>query len=493
MRSTPLAPLDRASPPAVLRPSPALLLAAALLVSCAKGATRPNAPTDVLHYPAWIAAVGPASLSGLSHDQLLIANLDQDLAYDNGAVVAFDPTIQDGAFLDAVAVPNMAGQVLVVDQAAAGACASALDAVYPLPFALVAGRFQDSLFVVPLSATSGGSLLLGTRHEIPLNPFSASAPFGLAFSCGTDSTPRVWVSFLSGQNSTGYIDQVDLLSDSVVQVNALTGGTRSFAYDPAQDRLYFTNREHDQAAPVRWIQVGTGCLSFPNGVQDERQGGCHVDTGFDLSNQFRGAEPNEIKFASSFLDDHGVEQPFLCTTPGFKGQVCPRLYLSVRIYDADLAAFIGGRPSGDLGGKLVVLELPESGLGRPEPQVVAEFDIGRIAGDVQLIPRTGKRPLVAVTAIDDALLWLYDDDTGSMAKVFGRDALGMPAMGRQPTASAGVDLGGNVTRLFVTSYRDNWLSAVDVPLDDPGGAYVVREGADPTDTRQPIRRWGVTP
>jgi hypothetical protein len=502
MSLTPLAPRDYGSlVPVPGRPLRPILVAAALLLSCAKGATLPDAPRDVLHYPAWIATLG---------DQLLVVNLDQDLAYDNGALVAIDASTTSatsGRILGGIPLPNMAGQVhLVQDAAGAGVdpsrfaiCAENLDAGYrPLPLALVAGRFQTALFAAQLTPGAAPPFS-GDARRIDLNPFSAAVPFGLAFTCGADGIPRAWVSYLSGQANTGYVAQVDLSKPpgapgSVVQVNVGKGEPRSFAFDAVHERLYFTGKEYSQAAPVRWIEAGNACLPFPDGLQDERQGGCHVDRGFDLSLQFRGAEPNEIQLATA--DANGT--PFDCTAPGFAGMKCPRMYLSVRMYDADLAAFLGSRPSNDIGGKLMVVELPEGGVGRPAPQVVAEQDIGMMAGDVRLIPRPGKRPLVAITAIDDDLLWIYDDDIGAMVKVFGRDARGVPALGHLPSAIATqlVD-GGATVRLFVTSYQDNWVSAVDLPLDAPGDGYVVHQGPNPRDPAQPFLRWpgtqGVTP
>src|SRR5512140_3991249 len=107
MSSTPLAIRDLGSPPSVHRlPRRAIALAAALALSCAKGAARPDAPRDVLHYPAWIATLG---------EQLLVVNLDQDLAYDAGALVAVDGSAAgatSGAVLGGVPVPNMAGELL---------------------------------------------------------------------------------------------------------------------------------------------------------------------------------------------------------------------------------------------------------------------------------------------------------------------------------------------------------------------------------------------
>lgn len=469
-----------------------LSIALALTLSalaCAKGAMRPSAPDQELHYPAWMAALGD--------HQLLVVNLDQDLAFDSGALVALDASAPDptpGAnnarpVLNGVAVPNMAGQLLVVDATTAGTCAGNLDKSFAVPFALVAGRFDSNLYAVSLA--EGAAAPVGTRTAIDLHPFTASEPFGIGFSCSPDGTPRAWVGYLAGQNNDGYLTRVDLsmapgAAGSLVEVNVGRGAPRSFAYDAGHDRLYFTGREVDQAAPVRWIQVGSGCANADsnNGIQDERAGGCHVDAGFDLSLQFRGAEPNEIALSSASFD---------CTTPGFTGQACRRAYLSVRMYDADLAAFLGGRPTNDVGGKLMVLELPEGGLGRPEPQVVGDLDIGMEAGGLHVIARPGQRDLVAVTAIDDSLLWIYDDQIGAAVKVFGRNTSGVPVLGHQLTAIAGQPMAG-AERLFVTSYRDDWVSAVDVPLDDPASAEQVMIFPDPTQpTLAAPWRLGVTP
>jgi hypothetical protein len=483
-----------------LRP---ILLALTMLLACAKGATLPEAPSTVLHYPAWIATFHDQELNS---DKLLVANLDQDLAYDNGALVAIDPT--SGEVLGGVPLPNMAGQFVVVEGAASAGvglapadfdtCQGKLDPstfprlpeqapgpAQPFPFALVAGRFEDTLF--HLTLTPGETQPIGPAQPNDLLPFLATQPFGAEFTCSpVDGKPRGWVSYMSGQNDVGYIAQVDLslqpgAPGRIVQVNVGQGAPRTFAYDAKYDRLYFTGMEFNQAAPLRWIQVGNGCQPAVNGIQDERTGGCHVDSGFDLSLQLRGAEPNVIRLSE--------DEP-ACTTAGFTGRNCRRAYLSVRMYDADLAAFLGSRPSSDVGGKLVVLELPEGGLGRPEPQVVASLDIGMMAGDVHLIPRAGKRPLVAVTAVEDDLLWIYDDEIGAMVKVFGKAATGVPVLGHRLSAITSIaNPAGDKVRVFVTSYQDNWVSAVDVPLADPGGATVV---PDPSDSSKPWRL-GVTP
>ena len=473
----PLTPLSRQGyglPLLVHRiPSRSILAALAILWACSKGPDLAPGPSTTLHYPAWIAAFG---------DQLLVVNLDQDLAYQGGAVVAVSTT--DGIISGGVTVPNMAGKLRILDDAVVGACKARLDPSYELPLALVAGRFDPALYQIPLVPGATPPFGAAGERRIDLHPFSASIPLGVGFSCSADGTPRAWVGYQSGLYNIGYLAQVDLSQPpgspgSIVQVNVGAGPPRNFAYDATHDRLYFTGTEVAERAPVRWIVVGQGCRAFDDGVQDELQGGCHVDAGFDLSLQIRGAEPSEIALSST---------AFPCTGTDLS-PTCLRMYLSVRMYDADLASLTGNRPSSDLGGRFMVVELPEGELGRPQPQLVTNLDLGMVAGDVHVIPRPGQGDLVAATAINDELLWIYDDDVGQMVKVFGRDAWGFPVLGHQPTAIASLDLGTGVVRLFVTSYRDNWVSVVDVPLANPSAAVQV---ADPQRPGVPWRL-GVSP
>jgi len=454
-------------------PSRSILVALAILSACSKGPELGAGPTTILHYPAWIAAFG---------DQLLVVNLDQDLAYLGGAVVAISTT--DGTISGGVPVPDMAGKLRILDDTTVGACKARLDPSYQLPLALVAGRFDPALYQIPLVAGALPPFDASGLVRIDLHPFSASIPLGVGFSCSADGTPRAWVSYQSGLYNNGYLAQVDLSlppgsPNSVIQVNVGAGPPRNFAYDATHDRLYFTGTEVNLTAPVRFIVVGQGCGVFDDGVQNELLGGCHVDPGFDVSQQLRGAEPNEIALSSA---------PFPCTGTGLSG-TCLRMYLSVRMYDADLAALTGTRPSSDIGGLFMVVELPEGEFGRPNPQLVTNLDLGMVAGDVHVIPRPGQNDLVAATAINDELLWIYDDGVGQMVKVFGRDALGFPVLGHQPTAIASLDMGNGVVRLFVTSYRDDWVSAVDVPLANPSAAAQV---ADPQNPGVPWRL-GVSP
>lgn len=464
--------------PAARRSWPLLAAAAALALACAKPAGRPEAPVGELHYPAWLATT--SALPG----QLLAVNLDQDLAFDGGSVVSIDATsVAPVLPVGGLPVPSMAGKLMVVDDKVATAQNCDFPAWIEPPFGLVAGRSDDQLIRFPLQA--GQELGATPGESIRVAVDGAARPFGLGLTCGPDRKPRVWTSFQRGIDGKGYVAQVDLSGDApaVVKVSTGKGAPRSFAYDRDRDRLYFSTRESGEKAPIRWITVGGGCKRFDDGVQDERRGGCHVDPGFDLSPALAGIEPNELALSSGL-------QP--CTASGYEGSSCRRMYVSARVYDVDLARALGERPSKDVGGRLVVLELPESSLGGPDPQWITSFDIGITAGELLVIPRSDRPDLVVALALEDGLLWIYDDEVGAMVKVFGRDTItGVPPLGHMLAGLASQDLGDGRFRLFVSSYHDHWVSAVDVPLADPSGAYVVHEGADPTDESKPILRLGV--
>jgi hypothetical protein len=382
-----------------------------------------------------------------------------------------------------LAVPTMAGKLLVVDDDAAAGCAKSTPTTpsdFQPPFLLVAGHTDERLIKIPLLLP-----LADQREEsIDLTAPSASSPFGVGLSCspsvdGKSGTPRAWVSYQGGRDGKGYVAQVDLSQSPARRTVVYTGlgHPREFAYDLDHDRLYFTTQENGGKAPVRWLTVGTGCKTFDGGVQDEREGGCHVDPGFDLSTALSGAEPNELALSSGTAP---------CTAGRYSGQLCRRMYLSVRVFDFDQFKALNQRPSRDVGGKLVVLELPESSLGGPDPQWIRGLDIGITAGQLVVIPRTGKPDLVAVLAVDDGLLWLYDDEVGALVRVFARDPnTGVPDLGHFPSGLAVRPAPGSTdadpkVRIYVSSYHDNWVSAVDVPVNHPADANLVKDDAGNT-------------
>ncbi len=448
------------------RPLPLTL---ALLLACARGADRPAAPLDQLHYPAWLA---------LSGGQLLVVNADQDLAFEGGSILGLDQ--DSGAIVGGAPLPYLAGKLrLVTSEEAAGCDLPELPVA--APFAMVPGRSEESLHFVELPFSPGETETLQVRLPIA----GAAHPYEAALTCGSDRKARAWVSFQRGTDERGYLAQLDLSSNTfpppVVRVFTGDGAARSFAWDRDRDRLYFTTREHELRAPIRWIDIGGGCKPTSDGVQDGSQGHCRVEiAGIDLSAHLAGAEPNAIALSSE-------ERPCV-----FGGVSCRRMYVSVRLYDADLARLIEQRPANDIGGKLVVLELAESGLGGVEARWIDDVDIGRIAGEVLVIDRP-QGDIVVTAAVTDDVVWIYDDETGAVAKVIGRLASGVPEVGHMPSGLTSRDMGNGNVRVYVASYEDHWVSAVDIPIADPGAAYVVHAGPDPADTAAPYLRLGRAP
>jgi hypothetical protein len=96
--------------------------------------------------------------------------------------------------------------------------------------------------------------------------------------------------------------------------------------------------------------------------------------------------------------------------------------------------------------------------------------------------------VVAISAFDDAVVALWDDDQEALVKVFGRDPMtGRPTAGRQPFALAVEDRGSNQARVFVGSFDQSFVTPIDVDLAQPSNASIPM-AASLTD---PYRRIGV--
>jgi hypothetical protein len=76
------------------------------------------------------------------------------------------------------------------------------------------------------------------------------------------------------------------------------------------------------------------------------------------------------------------------------------------------------------------------------------------------------RDLVAVSCADDGTLYLYDDESGAVARVFALDPVtGKPELGKQPFGLAEEVRSDGKVRLFVGSFDRSWVSVVRI--DDP--------------------------
>ena len=429
------------------------LAAALLLAACGSEPRGASAPLDRFTFPTGLVQ---------REGKLLVVSSDFDLNYardDGGSLLQVDLAATPPAILPGgVRLPAFGGELAVAEPAACGV---------PAPLALVPSRTSNQLFRVSLE---GGGLSCGPGCALSLEHGSLSEPYGVGLSCPVGGPPRAWVGYLRSPSTVAWLAMVDLLSGAwqPIEIGGV-GLPRSFAYDAERDRLFFTSTETGLSAPLRWLELGGGCTP---GLA-EVDGGCPVRQ-LDLYGFLRGAELHGIALSNP------------------QAGLSRRAYLSVRVYDAAVAAAIGGRPGYDIAGMLFVLDLEEGPYGDLRARLVRMIDVGVGAAEVRVLPaRAGKRDLVAMTATDDGVLAVYDDDAGALARVFSRDAVtGAPEVGRQPFGLAVQDLGAGVARLYVGSFERAYVTPVDVPLDSPDGAHLVPSPVDPT---KPLRIGEVTP
>lgn len=448
------APAYGSRPPVHALPIRLGLVALALAATACGGEPRgAPAPLDRFTYPTGLAIRG---------GQLLVVSSNFDLSYardDGGSLLAVDlaaspPAIRPGG----VRLGSFGGELAVAEPAACG---------IPEPLALVPSRTENILYRVSLA---GGALSCGAGCPLGLTHDKVDEPYGVTVTCPKGGPATAWVGYLRAPDTVSWLAAVDLATGDWKPVDiGGVGVPHSFAYDEDRSRLFFTSVETGFTAPIRWIELGGGCTPG-DAVVD---GGCPVRQ-LDLFGFLRGAEPRGIALSNP--------------QPGFSR----RMYLAVRVYDVTVAAAIGARPGYDVAGMLFVLDLDEGPFGDLRAQLVRMVNIGLGVSEVKVLPaRAGQRDLVAITATDDGVLALYDDDTGALARVFGRDPVtGAPEVGRTPFGLAVEDRGGGTARVYVGSFQQGVVTPVDVPLAAPGLAQWV---PSPSDPRKPLRIGEVTP
>jgi hypothetical protein len=436
------------------------LLLACLAAACGSSGTAPLSPLDRFHYPVGVAVRGP-----VGQEQLLVASSNYDLAYDRdeGGVlfsIAPEASPQDGLAVEGtLRMGSFGGELALAEADACG---------LPQPLALVASRATRQVYKVALGA--GGSLTCGA--DCPqLLPEDFLDPFGVTVACREARRPRAFVTARRTDRAVSRLVEIDLATGAQRVGNFGYGTTHSVAYDAALDRIYFTSSADYGSAALRYVDVTPWC--DPPLYLEE----CHADV-VNVGEFVRGADLGSIALSNANVDADGKPMP-------------RRLYIGARLFDPDLAASLGWRPGFDTGGVLIVLEVDEAQFGVPAFRFIGAIPVGFGPAEVRVLPRRpGKRDVVAVTVSDEGLLWIYDDDVGAMARVFGRDDVtGAPLLGRVPYGIAVQDRGTSA-RLYVSAFDSSYVTPVDVPLDNPGEAAIL-EVADPNDpTRQVPRRLG---
>jgi hypothetical protein len=174
-----------------------------------------------------------------------------------------------------------------------------------------------------------------------------------------------------------------------------------------------------------------------------------VNTDPDVLLRIVDRQANLVAFPLLQLIWASVDARALQLRPG-DGLRPPRLYLAV-----------------DNPAALLVLDVIEPVGQLLPPTLVLVRGVPLPAGpnDVQLLPRTGRAPLVVVSCALDGSLAFYDDDLGQIAAL-------VPGVGAVPFGIA-VDLRDQFARLYVSNFGDGRVAIVDVPLsvEAAGGRF----------------------
>ncbi len=437
------------------------LAAAAAAIACGNPTVQREAgPLDRFFYPVGVAV--------LDH-RLIVASSDADLTYspdDGGSVIAVDPTAEPIPVTGAVNVLPFAGEIGLADLAA---CPAALVTAGSSALALVPIRGAD--LVYRLDVGTDGALSC-EDCQIHVGSAERGDPFAMGIACDSPTTPgvtpvaRAYVGYLRSSLGQAWLTQIDLTrppTDEQYVQHAFwdAGQIRSFAYDASRRRLYVTRSATGSSTSLRYVDLANECRIDRLPIE----GGCRSDT------TRAGAVPPGVELRGIALSNE--------TDPASPVR---RAYVTARIYDAAAAA-TAGFAVGDFDGLLLVVDLSEDAAGKLRFDVVDKIPIGYGAAYVHVLPaRPGKRDVVAAIAANDGVVWIYDDDTGTRVAI-GRDPVtGAPLVGGGPfdIAADPVPLPGSITvaapngvaRVYVGSFRQHFVTPIDVPLDDPESAAI---------------------
>jgi hypothetical protein len=399
----------------MLRSRSTLVLALAL-AACSESTSQNLPPLDRFYFPIGIATTRLAG--GTAH---YVASANYDLRYsgrDGGTLLSVDPvaSVGGGALTlrgTGQRIGSYAGPVAVAD---AATCAGDR-----APVALVTSRYDDLIYQFGVGTvgdlTCGPGCVRGALQGF-------KDPFALAVACRAAaplSTRKAFVGYLSPPKSSlgsgfgAWITEIDLDDPAATrEIEMGDGPVRAMAYDAATDRLWATTQSWGARALLHSV-----LLSDP---------------------RWSGATPREaVDTIDLFPFVHGAElRSIVVGTAPVAG--VSRLFLTARLYDAEVQGSSGFRPIGDVGGVLIVLDVTEGVDGKPAVSIRAVESLGVGVEDVAVVRRAIPVPdlglrdpdLVVATASGEGILFIYDDLDGSVVRVSGRSDLGAPLLGDRP-------------------------------------------------------------
>ena len=443
------------------RPMPAarhvLAVSALALAAACTPIERPPAPLDAFAFPTGL---------GLSGGHLLVVSSNADLTYEDdkgGSLLSLDPegsvTLPGASaytppvFTGGIRVPSFGGPLVVADPVACELPSG--------PEALFASRLSGDLYRVPVAAD--GSLTCGQGCAVNLAEPGEGDPLSVTLACVPGLPKRVFVGWrrsrigaacdpnAASTDTCAVVSEVSLGTVSRVNTGPVifnAGAINAVAYDATTDLLFFAT----SGSRIGWVDLSTGCQLGSSAAPCSRQQ-------IDLGQVARGAAARNVALSTP--------------APG----VPRRLYALTRLLDPT-AASVGVEVQ--IGGALIVLDLEPTSLGSLAARPIRTVPLTTGVSEMLVLPRSGKRDVVAITAIDDGEIWFYDDEIGEVTGVLARGQDGVPLVGLGPFAMAAEDRAGGVVRIYVTAFHGNYVTVVDVndlddpdPLKDPPGVTVI--------------------
>jgi hypothetical protein len=407
-----------------------LALLALGLSACSEATADVPPPMDAFYYPVGLALYPRAS----GGESLLVTSSDIDLRYgpnDGSTLLTVEPvyTLGTAGPLTVVGGVRLGSYAGPVTLATAATCPGYTGP----PQALVASRRDRQLYRFDLDANGAPTACPAAGCALPLDP-DLLDPFDVALACRADGARRsAFVGYLSSPylgvypSGTAWVSELDLEQNRPLHTMAIgSGPVAEMAFDAATDRLFAVGRWDGQVAPLYVL---------------------------DLYAIQRGAELTSLALANPVAG-----RPL-------------RVYVTAALYDADQATLTGQRPSFDVGGVLMILDIVEDASGVPSVRLVRIVDAGLGTGQVRVLPpRAGQRDLVVWANGTAGTLTVYDDDAGAVSSVLALDAsTGAPVVGREPFGVTVSDQGANA-RVYVAAFNDSTVAVVNVPQADPGSA-----------------------
>jgi hypothetical protein len=434
------------SPP--LRTFAPTVLALALLAGCGDPVSENRPPLDRIYFPTGLTVAPRPDGSG---DVLYVVNSNFDLRYvpkEGGSVLVIDPEasvapagggLAPAAVVGGVRIPSYGGEIAIAHPGLPGCEGlTASTAIVPV-------RYTNETYLFDVEPD--GALRCSGNCRLPAQEREED-PFGVTVACRASPTGTRHSAFVTHLSATpvggapageGFVTEIDLLTRAAhAPVNLGAAPTSQIAYDSSRGLLFASPAVGAPGyAPIRWWRPAAA----------------------DAGSTFEFA----ISDVNAIVPSSIVRGMVLSTDRA-------RLYVTADVYDAVLASTTGSVSI--TGSMLLVLDVTSGVLGQASLRPARALALGAGLGPIALVPRAGKRDLLVLPDRSGDEVHVFDDEEGALVTSFGRDdgsggsgvATGRPLI-REPFAVAAQALPGGAWRVWVASFSDGTLTAIE--FDDP--------------------------